>query len=145
MATADSCFPVNSADSFNKAVHSRDPVAGLTHSFYRYPARFSPLFARAIIKTFTQPGDLILDPFMGGGTSLVEALALGRIAIGTDINELSVFISRVKTTIFSRNELTQVRLWAKALVDRIKLRNPPIRAVDEVDPVFLDTVLGDNQ
>src|SRR5215467_6633374 len=51
------------------------PVRGLTHNFYRYPARFSPAFVRAAIETFTKPGDLVLDNHVGGGTTLVEALA----------------------------------------------------------------------
>ena len=44
------------------------------------------------IKTFTQPGDLVLDPFGGSGVTLVEALVLGRKAIHIDINPLSEFI-----------------------------------------------------
>lgn len=44
------------------------------------------------IKTFTQPGDMILDPFGGSGVTLVEALVLGRKAIHIDINPLSEFI-----------------------------------------------------
>src|SRR6478672_1123237 len=59
----------------------REPVRGLTHGFYKYPARFSPSFARATIETFTQPGDLVFDNHVGGGTTLVEALALGRDAV----------------------------------------------------------------
>ena len=54
-----------------------EPVRGLTHGFYKYPARFSPAFVRAVINTFTQPGDLVLDNHVGGGTTLVEALAFG--------------------------------------------------------------------
>src|SRR4051812_40922043 len=80
-----------------EAINDRNIVSGLTHSVYRYPARFSPVFARAAIETFTQPGDTVLDPFMGGSTSLVEALALGRNAVGTDLNQLAVFLTRVKT------------------------------------------------
>ncbi|HEV2380840.1 MAG TPA: DNA methyltransferase [Terriglobia bacterium] len=44
------------------------------------------------IKTFTQPGDMVLDPFGGSGVTLVEALMLGRKAIHIDINPLSDFI-----------------------------------------------------
>jgi|GEM_PF-3773302 len=55
------------------AIQDQAPVSGLTHDFYRYPARFSPLFVRAAIQAFTRPGHVILDPFMGGGTTLVEA------------------------------------------------------------------------
>lgn len=79
-------------------------VTGLTHNFYNYPARFSPQFTRSIITAFTKPGDVILDPFMGGGTAIVEAMSCGRIAIGVDINELAYFIANVKTTLISENE-----------------------------------------
>jgi 16S rRNA G966 N2-methylase RsmD len=44
------------------------------------------------IKTFTQRGDTVLDPFGGSGVTLVEALMLGRKAIHIDINPLSEFI-----------------------------------------------------
>ena len=40
-------------DDLIEAAHSNDPVSGHTHSFYKYPARFSPEFARNIIKIFT--------------------------------------------------------------------------------------------
>jgi DNA modification methylase len=79
-------------------------VTGLTHNFYNYPARFSPQFTRSIISTFTNPGDVILDPFMGGGTSIVEAMSCGRVAIGVDINELAYFITKAKTTLITDDE-----------------------------------------
>lgn len=46
------------------------------------------------IKNFSQPGDIVLDPFGGGGVTLVEALMLGRKAIHIDLNPLSVFITK---------------------------------------------------
>jgi DNA modification methylase len=61
-----------------EAARDTKPVSGLTHNYYRYPARFSPRFVRAAIEAFTAPGNVVLDPFVGGGTTLVEALALGR-------------------------------------------------------------------
>ncbi|MGC2185112.1 MAG: DNA methyltransferase [Terriglobales bacterium] len=79
------------------AIHDQQPISGLTHFFYKYPARFSPSFARQIILSFSKPGDLVFDPFMGGGTTLVEACALGRRALGSDINSLAVFLAQTKT------------------------------------------------
>jgi len=67
-----------------------------THGFYHYPARFSPEIARAVIETFSAPNDWILDPFMGGGTTVVEGLALGRRMIGIDINALGHFVAIVR-------------------------------------------------
>src|ERR1700730_18516189 len=89
-----------------------EPVRGLTHGFYKYPARFSPAFVRAAIETFTSPGDLCLDPHVGGGTTLVEALALGREAVGVDISTLAEFVSGIKCTVFSDTELVLLEIWA---------------------------------
>ena len=47
---------------------------------------------------FTRPGEIVLDPFMGGGTTLVEACSLGRQAVGTDISSLATFTAKVKRT-----------------------------------------------
>jgi DNA methylase len=89
----------------------REPARGLTHSLYKYPARFSPSFARSAIEIFTRPGDLVFDNHVGGGTTLVEALALGRDAIGIDISPLSEFVATVKTTIFDEPELERLSAW----------------------------------
>jgi DNA methylase len=94
------------------AARDAEPVRGLTHGFYKYPARFSPTFAKAVIETFTKPGQLVLDPHVGGGTTLVEALASGRKAVGIDISPLADFVTRVKCIVFSEGELTTLETWA---------------------------------
>ena len=94
-----------------KAFHSTDQVDGLTHRFYRYPARFSPRFVQHVIGELSEPGDTVLDPFMGGGTTIVEALALGRRAAGVDINGLSHFVARVKTTPLSKRDASELLDW----------------------------------
>jgi DNA methylase len=99
-----------------------DPVGGLTHGFYKYPARFSPAFVRSVIETFTEPGDLIVDPHVGGGTTLVEALASGRDAIGVDISELAEFVARAKTIVYSEAELDTLDAWSKHVADAINMR-----------------------
>jgi DNA methylase len=70
-----------------EAALSQDRVDNPPHSFYKYPARFSPVFAREAIKAFTTEGETVIDPFCGGGTSLVEAVALGRRAAGFGLSE----------------------------------------------------------
>ena len=99
------------------------PVNGLTHGFYKYPARFAPQLARALIERFTEPGDLVLDPFCGGGTSLVEAAALGRRAIGLDISPLAVFLTRVKTYPLGDDGRKELQAWAEAS-SHLTLRTP---------------------
>ncbi|HUA68214.1 MAG TPA: DNA methyltransferase [Candidatus Saccharimonadales bacterium] len=97
------------------AVSSRDKVTGAPHDFYRYPARFSPVFAREAIETFTEPGDFVLDPFCGGGTTLVEALSLGRRAAGMDVSSLAAFLARTKTTPISVHDKREIAAWVSAL------------------------------
>lgn len=116
--------------SFFDAVCSRSPVDGLTHRFYRYPARFSPQFARAAIVAFTEPGDTVLDPFMGGGTTVVEALALGRRCIGSDLNPLAKFVARAKTTPISKADAKALSAWGDYLVQSANLRSDIPRHTD---------------
>jgi hypothetical protein len=119
--------------TFVDAVRCRERICGLSHSFYRYPARFSPLFARAAIEAFTDHGDVVLDPFMGGGTTLVEACAAGRLAVGTDINSLAVFVSRVKTTPLSHQEINEVGEWVATLAAGLNLHRPVERDTTWID------------
>ena len=123
-------------------IHDQEPVNGLTHSFYKYPARFSPSFARQIILAFSQPGDLVFDPFMGGGTTLVEACALGRRALGTDINSLAVFLAETKTSMFSRAELRHLRSWAYSLIPKLNLRRRSVHARDWADLGYQRNING---
>jgi DNA methylase len=108
------------------AARDIEPVRGLTHAFYKYPARFSPSFARAVIEAFTKPGDLVLDPHVGGGTTLVEARATGREAIGVDISALAEFVARVKSTVLSDSELNLLEWWAGDVSNSIDIHLPSI-------------------
>src|SRR5260370_5195705 len=93
------------------AATNRSPVSGFTHCFYRYPARFSPLFVASAIEAFSVPGDAILDPYMGGGTTIVEAMAAGRFALGCDLNSLAVFFAKAKTSPLTEDDKRDVRYW----------------------------------
>ena len=103
------------SDSFVAAVLDQQRVCGVQHEIYRYPARFSPSFARETILSFTAPGDMVLDPFCGGGTSMTEAIALGRRAAGFDINSLATFLSYTKTTPLSVHDAHEITRWTTQL------------------------------
>jgi hypothetical protein len=55
-----------------------------------YRACFKPQLPRFFIERLTRPGDIVYDPFMGRGTTPIEAALLGRIPWGNDINPLSL-------------------------------------------------------
>lgn len=64
---------------------SRTQRAGrYTPESTRHPAKMLPAIASAVIETFTRPGELVVDPMCGIGTTLVEAAHLGRDAIGVE-------------------------------------------------------------
>lgn len=81
-----------------------------THSG-KYRGNWSPYVPRNLILRYSNPGDWVLDQFMGSGTTLIEAKLLNRHAVGVDINPQSVSISETnlqfqcETTskIFTRN------------------------------------------
>lgn len=67
------------------------------HALCPYFAMFPPEFARKAIKKYSKPSDLVVDPFSGRGTTLLEARLLKRKAIANDINPVAVAITRAKT------------------------------------------------
>lgn len=69
-----------------------------SQNFHAFPAKFPPQLPRTFIEGLTQPGELVLDPMIGSGTTLVEALLTGRAGIGFDIDPLALHLCQVKIT-----------------------------------------------
>ena len=67
--------------SRQRAAHSLHEVS--------YRACFKPQLPRFFIERLTRPGEAVYDPFLGRGTTAIEAALLGRTPIGTDVNPLS--------------------------------------------------------
>ncbi|MFU7529669.1 DNA methyltransferase [Qipengyuania sp. ASV99] len=77
------------------------------HSIHEisYRACFKSQLPEFFIRRLTQPGDLVLDPFMGRGTTPVEAHLLGRVPVGNDINPLSVLLTRPRLNVPTYHEV----------------------------------------
>jgi SAM-dependent methyltransferase len=70
----------------------------LTHWIYPYKGKFHPQMIRALLNIIKlKENDTVLDPFIGSGTTAVEAMLLGINCIGIDISPLCVIQSKVKT------------------------------------------------
>ncbi len=67
-----------------------------THNLHSFPAKFPPQLPQKFILSLTEPGDTVLDPMAGSGTTLLEAGLAGRHAIGFDIDPLALLLCRVK-------------------------------------------------
>lgn len=59
-----------------------------------YRGNFAPQVARNIIEMYSGPGEVVLDPMCGGGTTLIECKLLGRAGIGLDINPAAVEVTK---------------------------------------------------
>jgi hypothetical protein len=71
--------------SKQRAAHSLHEIS--------YRACFKPQLPRFFIDRFTSPGDIVYDPFMGRGTTVLEAALSGRTPVGCDINPLSAIVA----------------------------------------------------
>jgi len=68
-----------------------------THAFHPYPGRFHLALPRLILAETAGKSQLLLDPFMGGGSALVEGMLAGLSAIGNDLNPVSLLVARERT------------------------------------------------
>src|SRR6185436_6702703 len=86
------------ARALDVAVAGEEHAWRYPHGFHTYPARMHPLTARRALATLELgKGAIVLDPFCGSGTVLVEAALVGARAVGVDANPLAVAIARAKT------------------------------------------------
>lgn len=94
----------------NWAVHASD-----------YEGNWSPYVPREIIRQYSRKGETVLDPFVGGGTTLVECVLLGRRGIGVDINRQAIG--------HTKQRLDELREFARRAID------PPFVStqVDDID------------
>lgn len=91
-----------------------------THSYHNYPAMMIPQIARKLIEDYAPKSGLnvIFDPYMGSGTTLVESKTKGINCIGTDINPLARFISKAKTTNFNTQLIKEISENLLAEIDK---------------------------
>jgi site-specific DNA-methyltransferase (adenine-specific) len=69
------------------------------HSFHpmcSYLASFPAALAHAFIARYSRPGDVVLDPFSGRGTTPLQASAEGRIGVGNDLNPFAYLLTAAK-------------------------------------------------
>jgi len=87
---------VDLSSDFRKYIGKQ--VSYATHGIHRYPAKFIPQIPRFCIESFSKQGDVVLDPFMGSGTTLLESFIAGRDSYGIDVHPLAKLIAKVKIT-----------------------------------------------
>ncbi len=78
-----------------------------THCYHIYPAMMIPQVARKLLADYAPEGKLglVLDPYVGSGTTLVESSIKGISSVGIDLNPLAIFMSKVKNTHFNLSDV----------------------------------------
>ncbi|WP_338834107.1 hypothetical protein [Bradyrhizobium septentrionale] len=82
----------------------------LTHDFHKFAGKFIPHVPRWAFHKYLkrQASQVVLDPFVGSGTTLVEAMLDGQVSYGVDVDPLARLISKVKTTPIPAKRLRKV-------------------------------------
>lgn len=114
-----------------------------THLLHAFAARCPPPLADWAITSFTKPGDVVLDPMMGSGTTLVEACLLGRSAWGADIDPLARLMAKVKATPVDVGALDAAVKQVGERVDAGDLDADWRPQLDRVDYWFREDVAAD--
>lgn len=103
------CFDDNTVKpGLLKAIKKNNTSAPYVHGLHKYKGKFFPRLIRSLLISYKEKlpennkGELILlDPFVGSGTSIIEAKLLGLESIGIDIDQLSCLISKTKINLLN--------------------------------------------
>jgi hypothetical protein len=87
-----------------------------THGFHAYPARMHPETARLALESF--PGGSVWDPFVGSGTTAVEALRAGRRFVGTDVSQVALEIAWTRTRVWHPERIRAMEQRAFAVAEQ---------------------------
>jgi DNA methylase len=96
------------------------------HPMCSYLASFPASLTHAFIARYSRPGDVVIDPFSGRGTTALQACAEGRIGLGNDLNPFAHLLTAAKVEPATRAQtatrLAQLRLaWNAASADWLQL------------------------
>lgn len=108
----------------------------ITHGYYTYPAKFIPQLAARLIRELTQEDEMVVDPFMGSGTTVVEAMVQGRVGVGVDINPVAYLVARAKATPLEPTSLARVYEKLQSQLESPARATPPTLNHERVDYWF---------
>lgn len=154
----DSLPPHDILNRFQRELSKRERLAALlegelnfhgensryaSHDLHSFAAKFPPQLPRTFIRGLTNIDNVVLDPMMGSGTTVVEAFLEGRQGIGLDIDPLALRLGRVKTMAADIGSLRNAgqKVLAKAdklLAEGKKVEQKLAQYFDEQTKNFID-------
>ena len=120
------------------------------HRLHPYLGKYIPQLVEVFLRKYVSPGDMVLDPFCGSGTTLVQANELGVNSIGFDISAFNVLLCKVKTGKYDvqvlQREASDIVLKTSMLTgQRTDCSHPALlsdatpKSVNTVDNEYLNT------
>lgn len=119
------------------------------HRLHPYLGKFIPQLVEIFLRKYFQPGQTVLDPFCGSGTTLVQANELGINSVGYDISGFNVLLSRAKTAKYDIEKMRKevLDILRRTDIERKKLLgnqqlalwedNTPAFSIDEINDEYL--------
>lgn len=114
----------------------------LTHWIYPYRGKFHPQMVRGLLNILgVKRGSLVYEPYLGSGTTALEASLLGADFIGVDLSPLCVLLARVKTQSVKR--VTEIRAKVEKLLaaSSLKVDRRTFRDEDPIVSDFLEVAM----
>lgn len=109
------------------APRNRQSTRYSVHGLHDYKGKFNPQVAKALLNIFgIKPNDLVLDPFCGSGTALVECSHIGARSIGVDLNPFAIFLANAKSLALSTPAAELIGDKAKLKKALTRTRNPKL-------------------
>lgn len=99
------------------------------HSMMARAGSFPATLVRYFLVGYSEQGALILDPFCGKGTTVLESILLGRTAIGSDVAPDAVIVSQARITPVTIDEI-------ESYLDSLLVQNQPVGDVSDDVKVF---------
>lgn len=116
------------------------------HSLCSYPSKLKPSIAYFLVRTFTNEGEIVLDPFSGVGTIPFEACSQGRIGIGSDINPVAFHVTQAKVNPPLPNEverqISQLKKYIEANKTKVDAEDAEAEIREFYHPDTLQEILS---
>jgi len=116
------------------------------HRLHPYLGKYIPQLVEIFLRKYFEPGDTVLDPFAGSGTTLVQANELGINSVGSDVSVFNIIIGKVKTGQYNLSKLKEET--ADILEKTAHLTNNaggsfPLNGIPNINPITDNPYLMD--
>lgn len=133
---------INSFEHYNSLVNFSKNKNVPVHEWFKYREGFAGyLIDELIDDSKLNKTDMVLDPFVGSGTTLVSAVSKGFDAIGIDVNPMSTLISKVKSTSYEEEDIVNALEYLENI--KINFDSEKISEIEEISKYFtIDNYFG---